>query len=486
MNKYRLSVISTRVENALMKMITLTRQPLRLRLAKAYRCIALIVLAGALSSCATRSWNAPLVEGDPAPRYDFHNHLPRDNAESVFVVLAFSGGGTRAAAFSYGVLKALRDTQITIDGRTGSLLDQVDVISSVSGGSYTAAYYGLFGDRIFDDFERRFLKRDVEGGMLSELLNPFNDGSMIRPDYDRGDLAAHWLDENVFDHKTFADMSLGRTPFIIVNATDINNSLTFSFIQQQFDFLCSNLNSYPVADAVMASSAVPVIFSPISVRNYEQDCAERRDSWVPFELEIDEPYTRQHQVARALERYFDPKHMPIIRLLDGGITDNLGVRGSMMSPIAHYGNVEDMAGAFTPEALDRVTKVLVIVANAQVYNEYDWSREGSAPSIPDVLVSSFDAAIDILSTETVTLAKNGFQMWADRINARRKPGLPKVTVNFATLTFDDIKDPAQRARFNAIPTALSLPARDVDDLESVAATLVHQSAEIQTFVTSSK
>lgn len=444
--------------------------------------LALLFLALMLAGCATRAWNAPLVGSDTAPRYDFRSRLPRDNAQNVFVVLAFSGGGARAAAFSYGVLKALRDTPVTIDGHTGSLLDQVDVISSVSGGSYTAAYYGFFGNRIFDDFESKFLKRDVEGGMLSELLNPANAGSLIRSDYNRGDLAAHWLDDNLFDHRTFSQMSLGHLPFVIINASDINTGLTFSFIQQQFDFLCSNLNNYPVANAVMASSAVPVIFAPIAVKNYDINCAERRDSWVPYELALDDPYTRERLVARALNRYFQPLKMPVVRLLDGAITDNLGVRGSMMSPVAQYGNVKDMAGAFTPKALARVTKVLVIVANAQVYSEANWSRAGADPSIPEMLESSFGAAVDILSTETVTLARNAFQMWANRINKQRKPGAPKVTVNFATLTFDDIKDTKERAKFNAIPTALSLPAKDIDNLEALAAELLRQSPGILTFV----
>lgn len=441
------------------------------------------LLAVVLSGCATRSWNAPLIESDRAPRYDFSSRLPRNNAQNVFVVLAFSGGGTRAAAFSYGVLKALRDTPVTIDGRASSLLDQVDVISSVSGGSYTAAYYGLFGDRIFKDFEPKFLKRDVEWDMLGELVNPLNDGSLLRGDYNRSDLAAHWLDDNIFDHRTFADLSLGHLPFVIINASDINTGMTFSFIQQQFDFLCSNLNGYSVANAVMASSAVPAFFAPIAVRNYDTNCEERRDSWVPYELALDDIYTRKHQVARALGRYFYPKRMPVVRLLDGGITDNLGVRGSMMSPVAHYGNVEDMAGAFTPEALNRVTKVLVIVANAQVYSEYDWSREGTDPSLPDMLMASFNSAVDILSTETVSLAKDGFEMWAKRINARRPHGMPKVTVDFATLTFDDIKDAKKRERFNAIPTSLSLPSKDVDDLENLAGSLVRHSPEIRRFVT---
>ena len=46
--------------------------------------------------------------------------------------------------------------------------------------------------------------------------------------------------------------------------------------------------------------------------------------------------------------------MPVVRLVDGGITDNLSVRGSIMSPVTHYGNVPDMAGAFTQQALGRV------------------------------------------------------------------------------------------------------------------------------------
>ena len=71
----------------------------------------------------------------------------------LLLLLTFSGGGTRAAAFSYGVLETLRDTKVTIHGHEGRLLDKVDWISGVSGGSFTAAYYGLFRDRIFQDFE---------------------------------------------------------------------------------------------------------------------------------------------------------------------------------------------------------------------------------------------------------------------------------------------------------------------------------------------
>lgn len=60
-----------------------------------------------------------------------------ERSEELLLLLTFSGGGTRAAAFSYGVLEALADTKISINGKERRLLDEVDGISSVSGGVYT-------------------------------------------------------------------------------------------------------------------------------------------------------------------------------------------------------------------------------------------------------------------------------------------------------------------------------------------------------------
>ena len=66
-------------------------------------------------------------------------------SNELLLILAFSGGGTRAAAFAYGVLEELAATPVVLGGRPRRLLDEVDLISAVSGGSFTAAYYGLYG-----------------------------------------------------------------------------------------------------------------------------------------------------------------------------------------------------------------------------------------------------------------------------------------------------------------------------------------------------
>jgi NTE family protein len=95
--------------------------------------------------CAHYPVNQPLKQVDPQGGYRPKYTGTPGNSEDLLLLLTFSGGGTRAAALSYGVLEELRKTEVVIDGKKRRLLDEVDGISSVSGGSFTAGYYGLFG-----------------------------------------------------------------------------------------------------------------------------------------------------------------------------------------------------------------------------------------------------------------------------------------------------------------------------------------------------
>src|SRR5258707_155297 len=124
----------------------------------------------ALAGCSDHySVNPPLKKWDPQAGYRLSRLKDDASANSMLVVLMFSGGGTRAASLAYGTLEALREVEITIEGRKRRLLDEVDVIIGVSGGSVTAAYYGLYHERIFTEFEPRFLRRDVQGELKKML-----------------------------------------------------------------------------------------------------------------------------------------------------------------------------------------------------------------------------------------------------------------------------------------------------------------------------
>jgi NTE family protein len=127
-----------------------------------------------LGACATRPVNPPITQADPRAGYRFETRQAASaGSKDNLVILAFSGGGTRAAAFSYGVLEFLRRTEVVApNGVKVRLLDSIDVITGVSGGSFTALAYGLYGDKLFDEYEQRFLKRNVQGELVSRALSP--------------------------------------------------------------------------------------------------------------------------------------------------------------------------------------------------------------------------------------------------------------------------------------------------------------------------
>ena len=78
---------------------------------------------------------------------------------------------------------------------------EFDRISSVSGGSFTSAYYGLYGDRLFDDFEDRLLRKDVQGALTRGVLNPLH----LLSRKSRTEVAIDYYDRHIFDGKTFAE-----------------------------------------------------------------------------------------------------------------------------------------------------------------------------------------------------------------------------------------------------------------------------------------
>ena len=125
------------------------------------RVIGCLLAIVALGGCASRPINERIDQVDPRAGYRPYLLLPKrqNNDQHTLFVLSFSGGGTRAAAFSYGVLEELRRTEIVVGGQRRGLIDEVDVITGVSGGSFTALAYALYGERLFAEKPRRFVER---------------------------------------------------------------------------------------------------------------------------------------------------------------------------------------------------------------------------------------------------------------------------------------------------------------------------------------
>ena len=154
--------------------------------------LLLTTLLFSLSACSVTSpkLNQPLSVNTSAAKLKLKPTPVR--SDDLSFIMTFSGGGTRSAALSYVVLQHLRDTAITINGKQRRLLDEVDLISSVSGGSFTSAYFGLFGEKLFQDFEEKFLKRRVQQYLSLSLFKPKTWFRLAPTLFERSDLAAEY------------------------------------------------------------------------------------------------------------------------------------------------------------------------------------------------------------------------------------------------------------------------------------------------------
>ena len=391
-----------------------------------------------------------------------------DRSDDLLLVVAFSGGGTRAAAFAYGVLEELRDTQVSIGGQPRRLLDEMDFVSGVSGGSFTAAYYGLDGDGIFRDFEQRFLRRNVQRDLLLSLLNPINWVRLLSPLFSRSDLAAEYYDQKIFDGRTFADLERGPRVELVINATDMVRGSRFSFRQPELDFLCADLAPIPLARAVAASAAVPGPLTPVILNSYAGTCGFEPPTWIEETLVTREESRRRLRQAAVMHSYLDPGQR-YVYLLDGGISDNLGVRFSF-ERIVEQGDFEEvLARAGVGDA----RQIVVIVVNAETEPGLAVGRGGLVSLGLTRLIQTVTGIQTRSSNfETIELVRSSFEGWAREISERR--GHP-VEFRLVDLYFDALRDPAERAYLRNLPTSFVLDDEAVDRLRAAGRELLRSS-----------
>jgi NTE family protein len=418
--------------------------------------IASLALAAAALGCGTYfHLNPPLQQWDRTSGYRNELHARPQASDELTLMLAFSGGGTRAAAFAYGVLEELAVTHVEFDGRARSLVDEIDQISSVSGGSFTAAYLGLHGRDAFRDFPERFLERNVQSALLVRLLWPINWLKLFSSYWERSDLAADYYSEEIFDHARFRDLEKVDSPFVVILATDLTTGSPVAFVQEMFDFLCSDVADYPIARAVAASSAVPVVLSPITLRNYE-GCGFEAPRWVRDAQNPGRELDRQYVNARNLSGYLAKKRR-YVRLVDGVVSDNLGVRG----PFEKWSSFE-VPKQRSPS--DRAREVALVIVNAQTTPDEQWDHFDLLPSLSVILDAVTSVQVNRYNFETIELIKQTFKAW----NSRTSQWSPPQRFTLIETSFVDVKDPAERKYLNGLTTSFHLPEEAVTRLRHAA------------------
>ncbi len=460
----------------------------------AYTGFGLVFVSGLfqLSGCAAPVMNTPIessaLSADPAAiskgGYRIDALPDGDSSNELLVVLVGSGGGKRSSAFSYGVLRGLRDYPITVNGQRRRLLDELDTYAAVSGGAFPAAYYGLYRERTFEDFEHDFLKVDVNSYIWGLYFLPWRWQWMFSPGYGRGDEMATIYDRLIFHGATFADLERRGRPVISIDATDINYGTVFSFTQDEFDLICSNLSTYPIANAVAASNGLPILFTPVTLTNYAKQCAGREPPWIAHAAA---PTTtpREHQLGELARLYLDPNKTRYVHLMDGGIADNLAMRFAIDKALA-YG---DDARRLHQLGLDHVRRILLISADGEAKRDSDWPRQRSVSDLGQIIASVSGSQIDSYDFETLVLAEDHLQRFVSALRRIRCAEGPVVDGHacddvqgfFAHLSIGDATDENVRARLQKIPTGLTVSSADVDDLVTVGAQSVRDSKVLAEF-----
>jgi NTE family protein len=426
---------------------------------------AIMAVSFLLAGCATRIPNAPLAQRDPKAGYYFHTkQRPNNSDETVFIVM-FSGGGTRAAAFAYGVLDGLRRVEVDGPGGPRSLLNEVDAISSVSGGSVTAAAYGLHGEGIFPMLEDAFLKRNIQSALAWRVLNPLNWPRLWSGNFGRSEIAAEYYDRILFQQATFADLQRRPGPFIVINATDISTGARFEFTQRQFDLMCSDLATFPVSKAVAASSAVPGLFTPVTVNNYAGACGYDLPAWLTRTNAPDD--IRGRLRSGEFKLYLDSTNRPFLHVVDGGVSDNLGIRGVIDGIYALREQAELQRGI----DVRRVKRVVLLSVNAYSSPPKDWDRRETPPGSLISAAAAASHTLDRYSVETLAMAREEFGRWKHEIgNNSAQP----VEFYPIFLSFTNYKEDKRRNFYLSLPTSFFLPPTAVDELGRAGRELLNE------------
>lgn len=433
-----------------------------------------LLLAGmvlALGACTSYGVvdNLPLSPGRQGPVYSLGEFArdPQRHSGELTLAVAFSGGGTRAAALSYGVMQELRDTRVRIDGKEQRLLDAINVISSVSGGSFTSAYYGLYGDRLFVDYEQRFLRSDVEGALLRGLLNPVRWFSS----HGRTEMAVAYYQQTLFGNATFGDLARRpAAPLILINSSDLSSGGRFSFVQEYFDLLCSDLSSFPLARAVTASSAVPVLFEPVVAENYA-GCAAGMPPWLVAAQRRDADNDYLSMVVQDDLAYRNKVTYRYAQFVDGGITDNLGLR-ALLDAVELAGGAEKYLRTLGIAAPRRIA---IISVNAAADTPAGIGESNRAPSFEQTMNAVTNVQLDRYNVSTLQQTQQGLERWTRELSTPERP----VTSYFVRLSFEDVPDLPLRRFLNRIPTSFALDKEQVERLIATGRDLLRSNPEYQ-------
>ena len=431
-----------------------------------------------------RGINPPLAPDTRNLGYGLAEINALSGRSDLLILVAFSGGGMRSAAFAHGALRGMRDVPVTLGAPSSTLLAEVDQVAGVSGGSFTAAHYALHGARSFDTFPESFLYRDISSYVWGTYFLPWQWGWLIDPYVGTNDRMTEVYDRLLFQGATFRDLIARGRPRLSISATDLASGGAFPFLPHAFDVICSDLGAFSLARAVAASNGFPLLFTPITLTNHR---GPRCNAPLPVNISA-MPMLAEFNRRRLLDiisRMAVPQRTPWIHLLDGGISDNLALRATLNFTL--LGGVEQAEAA---TLLMPVRRFLMISVDGQSSTDQALSRQRMVNGVIQIFDAVSGGQIDNYNLETLAVTAAEVNRLVDRQRERRCQqarvldghACDDVQGLLVHLSLADLPDPAVSERLRAIPTSLSLTQEEVDLLIAAGETVTRGNRQITTFL----
>ncbi len=444
-----------------------------------------ILLAG---GCAgTHFENTPLEAGAANP--DRRSIAPASPDRPV-ILMTFSGGGSRAAALAEAVLREMAATNYAAVDGSHVLTEDVKLISSVSGGSVTSAWFGLHRDPghpdgDLDGLRNDFLTKDNMATLELDAVNPLTWFGLVTGQITRIEAEEALFNKTLFHDATLAALNQPGKPYIALNATDMAGGESFAMIPRRFDDVCSNYDALPIATAVSASAAFPILLTPVSFQNFSEGCAGRLRNGDWISIDLSNPYTPylnlpEYKAARYAN---DLRHGPdafrdikYLYFLDGGLADNLGTQSLRSAMIAPY----DDAGVLRAINEGKIRRLVIIVVNARSDPKAKLYQQPSQPGLIDQINAVTGVPIDA-NTASLQIALSGLldelsKAAATAASQAKFRGMKvyAITVDYDQIPADTPAHPGLRDQAKSVPTAWTLTAPQLQVTEEAGRFLLRR------------
>jgi NTE family protein len=263
-------------------------------------------------------------------------------------------------------------------------------------------------------------------------------------------------------------------------------------MEQNFDVMCADLDTFRLARAAAASSAVPVVLSPLTINNYGGTCGYQEPDWLRHFADSAKP---PRPAGRTLKRLQELRELgnaiedPYFHLVDGGVSDNLGLRGVL----DFLETFEALRVAGKPTPLDHVRRVIIFVVNAESSPSTSWNASENPPGTLAILTKAARVPISRYASESVELLRDIDARWtglrairdSDAFTKSKEPNLtnvvnaPNADIYVIDVSFRALKNKAERDYLNQLPTSFVLPGEAVDRLRAAAASAILESPDFR-------